>query len=358
MVRNGIGLRRVSRLGGGRLRRLRKVGVVGCAAAGVAIAAAGCGGGGTGANASSGGGGSKTKVTKITLGVLPLVDEATSYVARSQGYFTKHHLEVTLKPMSSGSASVPQVLNGQVQFASSSVLAPVIAVSKGLPLKVVAPQSDAGATPATDSQSLVVAPNGPKTIKELEGKTIGVGSLQNPGEFAARAYLEEQGIDYSKIHVVEIEEPDMVSALKSGRVAGAVVSEPFQTVALEAGLRELIKGVFASGKLASSAKNIYYTSSSYLSQNPEVATEFSEAVVEANEYINKNPEAARQAVKGFTEIPAKVLSKIVLPQYATSIDCTSVTSIIGLEKKWGWIKKNVSLSELLWSQAPSTGSCQ
>jgi NitT/TauT family transport system substrate-binding protein len=358
MVRIGRDAGSRGRLSGAGLRRLRAAGVGGCVAAGIAVSVAGCGGSSEASVSSGGGkGGSKTAMTKITIGVLPLIDEATTYVALKNGYFSKHHLEATLKPMPSGEASVADIMNGQVQFASSSVQAPVIAKSKGLPLKVVAPQSDAGATPSTDSQSLIVAANGPKTLKELEGKTIAVGSLQNPGEFAVRADLEENGVNWSSIHVVAIEEPDMVATLKSGKIAAAVVSEPFVIVAKEAGIKTLIEGIFASGKLANAAKNIYYAKESYVNEAPEVAKEFSEAVIESNEAINENPELARQAASGFTEIEPSLLKKVVLPEYATAINCTSVGLIIKDEKEFGWITKEVTPEELLWSQAATTGDC-
>lgn len=321
----------------------------------VAALAAGCG-------SSSAGGSTKVAkasgTTKVTDAVLPLVDEAPTYIAQSKGFFSSQHLVTTLKPTSSGPASVASVLNGQDQFSSTGIVSLILAVSKGVPIKGIAAQTDAGSTSATDSQSIMVSPHsGITSVSGLVGKTIGVGSLKNVPELAVRSNLQVHGVDYSKVHVVELQEPDMVAAVQSGKVDAALISEPFLTVAREAGLRDLVHGAFATGGLAGAAKNVYYTSDRYLQQNPDVVKRFAAAVDQATADAAAHPGDARQAMASFTKISPKLRVKIILPQFPKAIDCTSVMHIANLMKQWGWIQHVPSISDLLWSGAATTGSC-
>src|SRR3954470_12872737 len=58
----------------------------------------------------------RAQPTKIKVMVAPTAFEAV-YIARDQGIFTKHNLEVEVLPGGAPDAMIPLLLNGQIQYA-------------------------------------------------------------------------------------------------------------------------------------------------------------------------------------------------------------------------------------------------
>src|SRR4029453_2692938 len=68
----------------------------------------------------------------------------------------------------------------------------------------------------------------------------------------------------------------------------------------------------------------YFTSDSYLQDNPDVVEAFVRAINRSLEYATENPDEARQAIANYTQIPPDVLADVVLPLWQTDLNQASI----------------------------------
>jgi NitT/TauT family transport system substrate-binding protein len=263
-----------------------------------------------------------------------------------QGFFKQEKL--TVKPVlaEGGAAIVPAVLSGSDQIGFSNVTSLVIAASKGLPVQIVALGNKAGTGEKDAMDGLFVRKDSPiRTAKDLEGKTISVNNLNNVGPLTINYALEQMGADPKKVKYLEVAFPDAVSALKAKRVDAIWVVEPFRSLALAAGYRQL----FAPFETVAPNYTVatYFASKEYIAKNPDAVARFTRAMNKSLAYSQAHPDAVRTAVTTYTKIPAAAAQKMNLPQWTAGLNEDTIQKTIDLSAKYGFIEKKPTLDELI-----------
>jgi NitT/TauT family transport system substrate-binding protein len=156
---------------------------------------------------------------------------------------------------------------------------------------------------------------------DLEGKTIAINMLNNIGQLTVTAALDSEGVDTSTINFVEVPLPDMVGQLEAGQIDAAGLVEPFVTTGRNAGQRMLIHDRVATEPEMTIAT--YFTSTSYLEENPDIVEAFVRAMNRSLEYATENP-TRRARPSDYTEIPPDVLAEVVLPLWQTDLNQASI----------------------------------
>ena len=98
-----------------------------------AVALAGCGGDDDDEQASSG------KPTTISVQDTAGVPSAFLEYGVQKGFFKKRGLDVKVKPSQGGATVVPAVVSGSVDIGGSNLVSVLLAQSKKIPVKIVAP---------------------------------------------------------------------------------------------------------------------------------------------------------------------------------------------------------------------------
>jgi NitT/TauT family transport system substrate-binding protein len=156
---------------------------------------------------------------------------------------------------------------------------------------------------------------------DLEGKTIAINTLNNISQLTVTAALDSEGVDTSTINFVEVPLPDMVGQLEAGQIDAAGLVEPFVTTGRNAGQRMLIHDRVATEPEMTIAT--YFTSTSYLEENPDIVEAFVRAMNRSLEYATENP-TRRARPSDYTEIPPDVLAEVVLPLWQTDLNQASI----------------------------------
>lgn len=274
--------------------------------------------------------------TKIAVGVAGSLTSIPIYLAQSKGYFTEEGLEPTLTVAQSGAATIPQLLNGQLQFSIADTVATIGAVSNGVPLQIISTDVVGAKSGAEDFVGVVTKDVAPGNLKAMEGKTLAVNQLKGLAELLSRATLDGQGVDSTKVKFVEVPPPDMPAAVSQGRVDAAYALEPFLSGSKAAGLKDLFSITDVSAGLPIVS---FSASRDYVSKNPDVVAKFNRAVGKATAYAAANPEEARAAA-AYTKLPPPVLATVRLPSFATdSADVSGVGKISDLMVKYGFLTK-------------------
>ncbi|QVQ53900.1 ABC transporter substrate-binding protein [Spiractinospora alimapuensis] len=152
----------------------------------------------------------------------------------------EHGLEVELEEFPSGSEILTNITTGNLDAGGVGIgAASYNAFDEDLPFVNVAPQhggytEDYFAFSATVTDADGAAELG-DDMSDLAGETFAVNSPGVVTDWMLGDALERAGLDYDDVEVETMPFPDMVPALASGAVAGAVLSEPFTTRAEEDG---------------------------------------------------------------------------------------------------------------------------
>ena len=227
-----------------RRRMLRAIGV---ASAGLSLlVAAGCSGPGSGSGTtgtSLAGNVSMPTVaglekTNLTVGAVPVADEAGLYIAQDEGLFAQEGLHVTIKSIISSADATTGQNSGKYDItAGNSVSYIQDQVSHASDLEIVAE----GSQMQPGNQALYTLPGSRITnISQLRGARIGVNAENNIGTLLISSVLKEYGISARQVDFVPVNFPFMGQYLEQGKIDVAWLPEPFGSVDAESmGLQEL-----------------------------------------------------------------------------------------------------------------------
>jgi NitT/TauT family transport system substrate-binding protein len=291
-------------------------------------------GGDDGGSAPASPGAAGAELTKVSVGVIPILDVAPLYLGIEKGIFTRHGLDVTPTPAQGGAAIVPAVLAGSNDFGFSNVVSLLTARDKGVPVVAVAGGSSSTGDPAKDFNSVLVAKGSTLTsAKDLAGKTVAINTLNNIGDTTVRTAVEKAGGDPNAVKFVELPLPDMPAQLAAGRIDAAWTSEPFVTAIQAQGGRILFDALTETYPDLQVAT--YFTSEQTKAKDPELVKSFVAAMDESLAYATAHPDEARAVVTTYTKITADVAAKVVLPGWPAELDEASLTAVGQAARKYG-----------------------
>jgi NitT/TauT family transport system substrate-binding protein len=297
------------------------------AAALIVIGVAGCGSSGSGAGGAPSADGSGT--TRVTIGVIPIVDVAPLYLGQKKGFFGKRGLDLDMVSAQGGAAIIPGVVSGQFQFGFSNTTSLMLAQTKGVPVKSVVNGAASNGKVGGDVTGVAVKKDSPvKSAKDLAGRTVAVNTLQNIGDTTVRESVRKAGGDPSKVKFVEIPFDQMPAALDDGRVDAAWMGEPAMTIAKAQGAR-VVASPFAETDPKLTVAT-YFTSAKIAEENPALVGKFTEAMTESLEYASAHPDEARQILTTYTKISGDVLKDLTLPGWPTQVDMASLEKLASL----------------------------
>ncbi|MCF2127339.1 ABC transporter substrate-binding protein [Strepomyces sp. STD 3.1] len=317
---------------------------VGLTAVSVLAAATACGS----SDGSGGpdGAGSSGSTTSVEVGLIPIVDVAPLYLGQKKGFFEERGLQLSFASAQGGAAIVPGVVSGQFQFGFSNMTSLMIAQSNGVPVKAVANGIASTGEVGKDFEALTVKGDSPvKSPKDLEGKKVAINTLKNINETAVRASVREAGGDPDEVELVELAFDQMPAALDAGRIDAAMVVEPALATVKSQGGREIASPMIDIAPKLTVA--MYFTSTRYAQENPEVVKSFQEATAESLAYADAHPDEVREIVTTYTKIPADVLAKVTLPKWPAEPNRAAIEELARLGEADGLFKESPDLDELL-----------
>jgi NitT/TauT family transport system substrate-binding protein len=310
------------------------------AAASLSLLVAACG-------SSSSAGATASGTQAITVGTSPAILNVSLYYAAQSGLFTKNQLSETPKVLTSGEAATPLLLNGQIQFAANDPVGVITAISENVPVVFVAAAGYPSTDPSKDISGLMVKPS-IKSAADLDGKTIAVNALGGNLELAAKAAIDKAGGNSSSMKFVVMSLQTMDAAVESGKVAGAVESEPFITSGKSSGLSDLLS--VASTAEPGVPTVVYMTSKSFASSHPDEVTKFIASLNAADSALSKSPATIRAVAVKSTGAPAALLAKSNLPVFTSAaVSLASLDELQNLMIKYKLLSKKIDLSNYIFS---------
>jgi NitT/TauT family transport system substrate-binding protein len=287
---------------------------------------------------------SPSAVTRIEVGVVPVIDVAPLYLGIAKGFFAAQRLDVTPKPSQAGATIVAAVVAGAQKIGFSNNTSLLIAASKGLPLRIVAAGNQAS---AGDYAVIFARSDSPiKTAADLAGKRIAVNNLNNVGSLSINAALEASGVDITGIKYVEIPFPQMGAALAQRRVDAAWAVEPFVSAIRSAGgARPVLRTyplIAPHFPVAS-----YFTSRPYATANPDVVDRFRQAMNQSLAYAQAHPDEVRDILPTFITLSPDVAANVTLPEWNPDVGALLLQRTADLALKYGYLTTKPDVNQLV-----------
>lgn len=258
--------------------------------------------------------------------------------------FKRAGLNVEIEKLGSGSVVAAAVAGGSIDIGKAATYAIILAVAKGLPFTLIAPiayySSDA------PDGALVVPANSPfKSARDLEGKTLGVTSLQDFNMLATEAWIDQNGGDPSKVKFIEIPPPAIAAALAQGRIDAAPVFEPAFTAALNGGARIGAHVYDAIGKHYIGAA--MFANTAWVAGHRDLIERFDRVLLEADRYVGAHESETIPLIAQFVGIDPAILSKMHHPGRATYLVPSEVQPLIDLAAKYKIISKAFPAQQMI-----------
>lgn len=231
-------------------------------------------------SAQSPSGAGKPALTKLRMSQSAVnTRSAVLWVAKGQGFFAKHGLDVETIYLRSSNLQMAAMATGDVQFGSSGGAPVLSAVSGGQDLKIVASPSN------RLSYDVVVRPE-IKEAKDLRGERFGVTNIGGTTWMAAILALEHLGLDANRdqIRINAIgNQTILAQAIEAGNI-DATLLDPFLSRRMkQKGLPVLVELQHAKIPFVNTSLVV---NGNYLRERPDVVEGMLKGLLEAQAFIS------------------------------------------------------------------------
>ena len=158
--------------------------------------------------------------TPVTIGISGWTGFGPLTLAKEEGFFKKHGLDVTLKKVPQASRPLA-IASGSLQCAATTVETWIVWNASGVKTKQIF-QLD-----KSYGADGIVARNGIKTVADLKGKNVAASAPGTSPYFLLAWVLNKNGMSTQDVHVVNLEPDAAAQAFLAGQNDAAVTYEPY-----------------------------------------------------------------------------------------------------------------------------------
>ena len=286
----------------------------------------------------------------VKVGYLPLLASLPLYVAQENGYFDEQNVKIETVQLQSSNQLIDALVRGDIDIIVESAAAPALIVETidKNKLKIF---SASDITQETPFDALIVKKGSSiKELKDLENKKIGVF----PGSTATnllKKYLQENGIDISKIEIIQTVPANQLPALYTGSIDVLHSYEPTTTIAIESGNAERMYGSIYAMQLNHNPQGIALISTKFINENPSLAKKTIKAFDKASEFIVEEDSATRVLIPKYVQINENVTKKVIFLYMSKSdeINKKAVQDYADMLYNIGELKTKMDVSGLFYT---------
>jgi NitT/TauT family transport system substrate-binding protein len=222
------------------------------------------------------------------------------------GIFKKNNLEVDITWTRGGAETLQAIITDSADVAmANGILGVIGAASKGAPVKIVSAQM----TGAGDIFWYVRADSPIKTMKDMDGKTMGFSRPGSSTDLVGRALAE-----YFKVkpkHVSTGGIPDTRTQVMSGQIDAGWSAAPFNFELIAEGkIRVLAKGSDVPS-LNEQTVRVNAASEKFLKEKRDVARRFMKAYHESIEWVYANPDKSTAFYASFNKTSPEIAKQTI-----------------------------------------------
>jgi NitT/TauT family transport system substrate-binding protein len=259
------------------------------------------------------------------------VDFSPAYVAEKIGLFKKANLDVKITVFRGGAAVQEAMSAGAADLMSYFGPAVALAVSKGAKEKFVMT-----VLPGAAGWNCIVKADSPiKTVKDLDGKKIGVSSRASTSDMSALWMAERDGIHVQLVPLGA----GLAPGLRTGQVDALVFSALTTQREILSGHARLLVDI--GKEMPPTMANGYVATQEMMDKRPAELRATLAALLEAGAYMRANKQWTLDFLKGFAKSDDAALIEIL---YKQLVDNISTDGHIDAK----WIETGMKLAAPAW----------
>ncbi len=264
----------------------------------------------------------------ITLGLVPLEQNALIYVADDNGFFAGNGLKIVIKNYDSGVTAIDGMLKGEADLAGAAEFPVVRAIFQKEPIKVLV-SSD-----KFENDYLVGRKDrGIAQVSDLKGKRIGV-ARQTINEFYLGRLLQVNGINLPEVTLVDLQPAQCVIALTGGEVDAIIAWQPYIHQILER-QPNVVVWPAQSNQLV---YGLLVCRNEWLAQHGATSERFVKSLGQAEDYLVAHPDQAQAIVQRRLNYDSAYVAEI-WPQHQLSLSL-DLSLIAAMTDEAHWLINN------------------
>jgi NitT/TauT family transport system substrate-binding protein len=317
--------------------------------AAVALTLAGCGGSGGGETAETPANSSGLEKTSIKVGVLPIPDPVSLYIANAKNFFKEEGLTVEPVIISGGAAAIPDIESRKLDISQTNYVSTFMAASQGKKIKLVADMYQAG----PNTFNIMVPKDSPiKTVADLKGKTVLVNNLKNVAQLAVETQLKVAGLTESDVKFAEKPFPEMGNTIQSGQADAGWITEPFITATQsQHGFRKLADTM--TGQTEDFPIAGWMATDEWVQKYPKTLAAFQRAISKAQQLASSDRKEIEAMIPTYTKIDAKTASVITLGTFPSELNANRLQKVADLMLEYKYLSSPIDVESII--AAPTKG---
>src|SRR4051794_21683627 len=274
--------------------------------------------------------------TDLHVGVLSVVDLAAVQRAQSAGYFAAEGLHVQLEPIQGGAVAVPKLVSGELDLSWVGWPSAILAQAQGLSDFRLLPE---GYSTAPGSFQIMTLPGSPITgPHDLAGRTIATNTIKSITDLMARSAMQSAGVDASTVKFLELPFPDMLAALQNHQIDGAILPEPFITLAKNQLKAVSVLDVTSSGPTSDLSIAGIAGTAKWALQNPNTLAAFERALSRAQDEMADRA-LVEKVLTGYTSIKPDAVSQLALGSWPSRVQPSELQRVSDLMQQFGVLNR-------------------
>ncbi|HVZ45834.1 MAG TPA: ABC transporter substrate-binding protein [Ramlibacter sp.] len=288
-----------------------------------------------------------SQTPKIVFGYTAVSDFASVFVAREEGIFARHGIDVEPKFIPLNPSIPAAIQSDSLQMGGPTPSVYLQAVDGGLDHVVV---GGGGMTSSRMTGAGFVARSGTgiHSAHGCVGRKIGVPGLGAYLHVTFRAWLMSARVNPDEVNFVEASFPQHGDLLRSGSLDGVVTADPFMGRIVDSGIGYV--AAYYTTFLPEGNPTILYTARrDWANRNKDAVKAFQESIVEAAAFMNhqKNNAKVREDIGKYIKLPPDVLAKAQISPPAPLINEKQLTYWVEVMKAQKMLKTTPQVAQLI-----------
>ena len=287
----------------------------------------------------------------LNVGVIKIAALADVYAAQKLGYFADQGLDVTLTVANSGQVLLAGLAAGSPQITLSIPGTAMQARDKAGYKLVLISQNEIAHLKPPDQSALMVRYDSPiASVKDLAGKKIGYGQIDNQHWAGVHDLLAKNGVDPKSTQDVEIPYSQMGSSLDRGIVDAVAADEPFVSAMADAKKDRVLAYNYIES-VPGQPIGAFWATAEWASKNPPTVKRFRAAMHAAITYLNAHPDIATAMVAEFTGVAPDALPHMTMVDWSDHIVRANWEKTIQMMVRNGLIGPSLKFEDLVPADA-------
>jgi NitT/TauT family transport system substrate-binding protein len=278
---------------------------------------------------------------KLRFGVMKIGALSNAHLAKEQGFFKKHGLDVELVVIRSGAEGVTALQSGSIDVTLAIPSFAFSANERNFDLVMVMQNEIAHATPPDTGGIVVTKDSKINKLSDLAGGTVGVNSLHAQEAVSAQYLIKKAGVPKDKIKYVEVPFPSMWDVISRKQADAVVAIDPFTTMLVQRGGR-VVAWEYVEA-IPEQPIGVFWSKRAWAEKNADTLERFTAAMEESIVYMNADPKRARGVIAEFTRLPNELIEAMPPIVWSSKVNL----------RKWGELVEMLkSMDELKSTPKP------